>query len=69
MPSLDYRKKQNEDVDKATKEYNVSMSKGEKDLSAHGMADKMMQRRNLLDKLNNDLNDAGRSKYEKNMWK
>ena len=63
-----YKEKQNEDVDKAIKNYNQATQKSESDLRAKGVAEKMTMRKNILDKLNDDFNNAGRSDYEKQIW-
>jgi hypothetical protein len=63
---MDY-KKQTEDIEKAIKNYekhsNKVVEKG--DLSVQGAAKNIYNRKNILDKLNDDLQNAGRSKYDK----
>ena len=62
--------KQQEDVTKAISEYNKGnqTTKSQGDLSVKGAASKMVERRNILDKLDEDLSNAGKTDYEKQIW-
>lgn len=63
-------KKESEDIEKAMKEYEShtkkQMDKG--DVSLPGAYKTRVYRNNLLDKLDKDLQNAGRSKTDRDIW-
>lgn len=63
-------KKESEDITKAIKEYEENARKrvDTGDVSAQGAAKTRVMRRSLLDKLNRDLENAGRSRQDKDIW-
>jgi hypothetical protein len=65
-----YKEQQDKDVEDAIKKYNREASKGEKEgyVTIKSAADRMIQRKNVLDRLDEDLKDAGRSKHDKLIW-
>lgn len=64
----DYLKRVKQDVDKAIKDYNKSAQKSESDLRAKGVAEKLVQRKNVLDQLDNDFEKAGYTDTERKIF-
>ena len=68
MPSKEYVDRQNKDVENAVREHNKLTSKSESDLRARSVAEKLVGRKNLYDKLDEDLRSAGQTEYERKIF-
>ncbi len=62
------KEEQESDAEKAIKDFRNRTAEREKSLNVRHAARSIVERKNVIDKLDDDMKNAGRSQYDKDVW-